>query len=147
MISRFMEYGEIFNCYKIGEFSGSGGSSEVYSAEHLVLKQLHAVKIMSGNQDAQQIKRFIREAQLTYNIEHPDIVKTFNAGSDNKTGKAFIFMVNRGIKRLQVNGDISAIRHSSSSLMSIFSIRQLRLLSCCSRLIAPVARNVSSKSF
>ena len=87
-----MKYGDIFNRYKIGEFLGSGGSSEVYSAEHLVLKQLCAIKIMTGCTDPLAKKRFIREAQLAYGVDHPNIVKTFNAGCDEATGIPFIAM-------------------------------------------------------
>lgn len=92
---RLLEDGTIFDKYQIIRLLGKGGMAEVYLAEHMLLKQLCALKLMrrgSASEDPVFIKRFLREAQLSYQIEHPNIVKVFDVGSDFKTGYLFIAM-------------------------------------------------------
>ena len=55
--------GETFDKYRIIRLLGKGGMAEVYLAEHLLLKQLCALKIMfdtSAAKDPVYIKRFLR---------------------------------------------------------------------------------------
>lgn len=87
--------GDFFDKYQIIKLLGRGGMAEVYLAEHLLLKQRCALKLMRSNlekDDPVFIKRFIREAKLTHQLTHPNIVRVFDAGSDFKTGYLFIAM-------------------------------------------------------
>lgn len=92
---RIFEDGEFFDKYKIIKILGKGGMAEVYLAEHLLLKQLCALKLMRPSlydSNPRFIKRFIREAKITHRIKHPNIVSVFDVGSDQKTGYLFIAM-------------------------------------------------------
>ncbi len=87
--------GDIFDKYKIIRLLGKGGMAEVYLAEHLLLKQLCAIKLMltNTNTDSEMaVKRFLREAKLSHQFNHPNIVKVFDVGSDFQTGTLFIAM-------------------------------------------------------
>ena len=87
--------GEIFDKYRIIRLLGKGGMAEVYLAEHLLLKQQCALKIMldsTAAKDPVYVKRFLREARLAHRINHPNIIKMYEAGSDAKTGYFFIAM-------------------------------------------------------
>ena len=94
--ARMLQDGDFFDKYKIIRFLGRGGMAEVYLAEHLLLKQTCALKLMRRNLDQDDnpvfIKRFVREAKLTHSLEHPNIVRVFDAGSDFKTGYLFLAM-------------------------------------------------------
>ena len=95
MFQRMLNDGDQFDKYRIIRLLGHGGMAEVYLAEHLLLNQKCALKLMrSGlnSGDPVFIKRFVREARLTHKFNHPNIVKVFDAGSDSKTGYLFIAM-------------------------------------------------------
>lgn len=66
--------------YKILKKIGSGGIGVVYSAQHLTLGGLVAVKVLRGAaaRDASEIARLRREAQVQSNIEHPNVVRTLD---------------------------------------------------------------------
>ena len=93
---RMLQDGEIFDKYKIIKLLGKGGMAEVYLAEHLLLKQTCALKLMQNklnNDDSLVfVKRFIREAKLTHSLNAPNIVRVFDAGSDFRTGYLFLAM-------------------------------------------------------
>lgn len=92
---RIFQDGAFFDKYKILRILGKGGMAEVYLAEHLLLKQLCALKLMRPSlydSNPRFIKRFIREAKITHRIKHPNIVSVYDVGSDQKTGYLFIAM-------------------------------------------------------
>ena len=75
---RMLQDGDIFDKYQIIRLLGKGGMAEVYLAEHLLLKQKCAVKLMrSGmnSDDPVYVKRFLREAKLSHKFDHPNIIK------------------------------------------------------------------------
>lgn len=95
LFKRMLQDGDIFDKYRIIRLLGRGGMADVYLAEHLLLKQPCALKLMrSGSEsgDPIYVKRFIREAKLAHQFNHPNIVKVYDAGSDFKTGYLFIAM-------------------------------------------------------
>ena len=95
LYKRMLQDGDIFDKYKIIRLLGKGGMAEVYLAEHLLLKQLCAVKLMRSNMGTDSdmaVKRFLREAKLSHQFDHPNIVKVFDVGSDFQTGYLFIAM-------------------------------------------------------
>ena len=92
---RMLQDGDIFDKYQIIRLLGKGGMAEVYLAEHLLLKQKCAVKLMQnaiGSDDQVYAKRFLREAKLSHKFDHPNMVKVFDVGSDFQTGYLFIAM-------------------------------------------------------
>ena len=92
---RMLQDGEMFDKYMIISLLGRGGMAEVYLAEHLLLKQLCAVKLMrpgDGSDSDMAAKRFLREAKVLHQLNHPNIVKVFDVGSDSQTGYLFIAM-------------------------------------------------------
>ena len=86
--------GDFFDKYRIVRFLGSGGMAEVYRAEHLLLGAPRALKLMKLPEESSDLsrKRFFREARLTCSLVHPNIVKVFDIGCDDKTGYLFIVM-------------------------------------------------------
>ncbi|MCI5798159.1 protein kinase [bacterium] len=86
--------GDFFDKYRIVRFLGCGGMAEVYRAEHLLLGAPRALKLMKLPEESSDLsrKRFFREARLTCSLVHPNIVKVFDIGCDDKTGYLFIVM-------------------------------------------------------
>ena len=92
---RLLQDGAFFDKYKIIRLLGKGGMAEVYLAEHLLLNRKCALKLMRGAASADDpvfVKRFLREAKISNAVEHENIVKVFDVGSDFKSGSLFIAM-------------------------------------------------------
>lgn len=68
--------GQTLGQYRIIRPLGRGGMGEVYEAEHLVLRQRYALKLLSAELMAQPdaIERFKREAQVMAGLHHPNIL-------------------------------------------------------------------------
>lgn len=72
--------------YKLQELLGEGGMGKVFKAYDTMDKKTVAVKVL--NQDIEQsvdgIRRFIKEAEVGRKLNHPNIVKIFDAGRIEK---------------------------------------------------------------
>jgi eukaryotic-like serine/threonine-protein kinase len=73
--------------YLLGEKLGAGAQSVIYEARHLVTKQAVALKIVAcdGLHDEELRARFFREVRLISSLDHPAIVKVYDAGYVNPT--------------------------------------------------------------
>src|SRR6266700_5537770 len=78
--------------YRIDDILGSGGMAEVYRATDQVLRRQVAVKILSPalSGDHRFVERFRREAQAAARLNHPNVVRVFDSGSDE--GLRFLVM-------------------------------------------------------
>jgi CheY-like chemotaxis protein len=68
--------------YRIEGEIGRGGMGVVYSAEHLHLQRLVALKLLPAEltRDEAFRARFVRESRLAAEIHHPNIVTVYDAG-------------------------------------------------------------------
>jgi serine/threonine protein kinase/TolB-like protein/Tfp pilus assembly protein PilF len=75
---------QLISHYRIIKQIGAGGMCDVYLAEDTVLKRKVALKILSqekfSNRDSQ--RRFIKEAEATARLDHPNICSIYEVGSD-----------------------------------------------------------------
>jgi serine/threonine-protein kinase len=78
---------EAFEARKLGPYRlkrrlGAGGMGEVYLAEHVLLKQPCAVKLIRPERagDPTNLRRFEREVQATARLEHWNTVQIFDYG-------------------------------------------------------------------
>jgi eukaryotic-like serine/threonine-protein kinase len=73
--------------HKLLRHLGTGGMSSVYLAEHVMLRRREAIKVLPQNRvdDSSYLDRFLREAQAAAKLEHPNIVRTYDIGCEDKT--------------------------------------------------------------
>ncbi len=66
--------------YKLLQPLGAGGMSVVYLAQHQLLGQRRAIKVLPKSKvsDSSYLQRFYREAQAAARLNHPNIVRTFD---------------------------------------------------------------------
>jgi serine/threonine-protein kinase len=79
--------------YRLDKVAGEGGMGIVYAAEHLVLRQRVAVKVLLPDAAASEavVERFSREAQAAARIQSEHVARVMDAGSLN-SGAPFLVM-------------------------------------------------------
>ena len=70
--------------YEIGDVLAEGGMGIVYEARDLNCRRVVAMKVLTGFaiNDREELLRFIEEAQVTAQLEHPNIVPVYEVGLD-----------------------------------------------------------------
>jgi len=73
--------------YKLLKHLGAGGMSSVYLAEHMLMRQLRAIKVLPRARvnDSSYLDRFHLEAQATAALDHPNIVRAYDIDNDGDT--------------------------------------------------------------
>src|SRR5215475_11878164 len=87
--------GETISHYRIIKRLGSGGMGEVYQAEDTRLRRPVALKMLldDGGANAQARMRFLREAQASSALNHPNIVTIYEIDEAEHDGERFSFIV------------------------------------------------------
>jgi DNA-directed RNA polymerase subunit RPC12/RpoP len=77
--------GRILGGYRIIEQIGCGGMAEVYRAEQVTSGRIAALKTLIDPQGAgeQARKRFVQEARAGARLEHPNLVRIYDAGEES----------------------------------------------------------------
>jgi len=78
--------------YEFIQLLGSGGMGHVYEAEHVVLKNRVAIKILKPNLvETSAFMRFQQEAKATSQLKHPNIVWVYDCGL-SQLGEPYMIM-------------------------------------------------------
>lgn len=72
--------GEEFAGYRIVRKLGAGGMGAVFLARHPQLARPVALKVLTGDTDAESRARFLREAELAARLQHPNVVSVLDRG-------------------------------------------------------------------
>jgi serine/threonine protein kinase/WD40 repeat protein len=78
--------------YEILATLGQGGMGSVYKAQHIRLKRIVALKVIRKEfaAAAQAVERFQREAEAAAQLDHPNILRVYDAGES--TGSPYLAM-------------------------------------------------------
>ena len=78
--------------YKLLGHIGTGGMSTVYLAEHTMMHQRRAIKVLPKSRinDSSYLARFYREAKASAQLDHPNIVRAYDV--DNQKDVHFLVM-------------------------------------------------------
>lgn len=88
--------------YRILSLLAHGGMSEVFRAEHLGLRRLVALKVLTPllAENPGFRERFLRESRLAASIDHPNIVPIHEAGEDGD----LLFIAMRLVEGMDLRG-------------------------------------------
>ena len=88
----FESSGQRIGDYQLGSIIGGGGMGTVYLAKQISLQRLVAVKVLLPEltSDPVYMARFFQEVRLMAKMEHPDLVRAYEAGMDK--GLAYFAM-------------------------------------------------------
>jgi serine/threonine protein kinase len=69
--------------YRIADYIGQGGMGQVFKAEHSVLGRVVAIKVLPRSKSTPEaINNFNREIRAQAKLDHPNLVRAFDAGED-----------------------------------------------------------------
>ncbi len=112
--------------YEIGEQIAQGNAAAVFVARHPTIRREVAVKLLAPGSDEGERLRFIAEAQITGQLEHPNIVPVHELAIDEQGRPYYAMKLVRGttvhatLDRL-ARGDRGAIaRYPLAVLLTIF---------------------------
>lgn len=83
--------------YAVGETVAVGGMGAILSAREAPTKRTVAMKVMLGAGSERSVMRFIAEAQVTAQLEHPNIVPVHELGVDEQGQIFYTMKMVRGI--------------------------------------------------
>jgi len=85
--------------YRIGNIVGKGGMGAILVAKDLKIRRNVAMKVMLDPARAPEhrVLRFIEEAQVTGQLEHPGIVPVYELGTDTKGDPFYTMKFVRGV--------------------------------------------------
>ena len=86
------ERGLVINRYCVLDMIGNGSMGLVFKARHVLMGRLVAIKIISSRSSAgaDAMPRFLREMQIVGLMDHPNVVRAFDA--DQIDGRPYIVM-------------------------------------------------------
>ena len=112
--------------YEPGDIIAQGGMGAVLSAREVIIQREVAMKVMLESDAPADIMRFIAEAKITGQLEHPNIVPVHELGVDDKEQVFYTMKYVRGITLRQIIDDLltgrpEAIRnYPLAQLLTIF---------------------------
>ncbi|MAT68994.1 MAG: serine/threonine protein kinase [Planctomycetaceae bacterium] len=79
--------GFILGKYKLLRHLGKGGMSQVYLAEHMLMKRKVAIKVLPQNrvEDSSYLERFRIEARAAARLDDPNIVRVYDIDNHDRT--------------------------------------------------------------
>jgi lipoprotein NlpI len=111
--------------YAPKKFHAKGGMGEIFVAEDTVIGRSVALKRMLRGARPEQVERFLVEARITGQLEHPGVVPVHELGVDDKGQPYYVMKFVHG----QTLKGIIAAYHASSPTGDVpREVQQLRLL-------------------
>lgn len=113
--------------YKVHGIIAMGGMGAVLEAEDMAMRRRVAMKVLLDAKSAEDVARFIEEAQITSQLEHPNIVPVYELNVNELDKPFYVMKLVRGeslaavIKRLAAEEPAALQRYGLGDLLSILS--------------------------
>lgn len=110
--------------YKLGRSIAQGGMGAILDVKDVNIRRNVAMKVMLRPESAtkQQVIRFIEEAQITGQLEHPGVVPVYELGVDAE-GKAFYTM--KFVSGLTLKDILNGIKDGSREMIAKYPLSHL----------------------
>lgn len=124
--SLFKDISEVNKRYEDPVLIGQGGMKSIYRVKDRMTDREVALAIVRNLRGKNLIEQFIKEARLTANLEHPNIMPIYDIGIDEIGEPFFTMKLIRGeslrniIKNLREGNSEYRKRYSLESLLEIF---------------------------
>lgn len=92
--------------FDVGELVGEGGMGSVYKIRELAIRRSVAMKVMNCEITEESLARFVEEAQITGQLEHPNITPVHEMGLDEFGRLYYTMKLIRGMTLRKVLGDL-----------------------------------------
>lgn len=88
--------------YRIMDYLGQGGMGQVFKAEHTVLGRVVAIKVLPRSKSTPEaVANFHREIRAQAQMDHPNLVRAFDAGEDGHVHYLVVeYVPGRDLRRL-----------------------------------------------
>jgi serine/threonine protein kinase len=112
--------------YEIGSIIAEGGMGTVVEAQERLLRRRVAMKMMHNSGLQEELVRFIEEAQITGQLEHPNIVPVYELGVDEENHAFYTMKLVRGVtlhdvlQSIAQNEAATLAKYPLSVLLTIF---------------------------
>lgn len=108
--------------YQVGGEVGRGGMGAVYLATEQTIRRSVAMKVMLAQTSEEAVARFIKEAQITGQLEHPNIIPVHELGVDEQDRLFYTMKQVRGVTLKKILGRLAA---GDQETLSQYSFPQL----------------------
>ena len=112
--------------YDIGGVIAEGGMGAIVDAQEKLLRRKVAMKVMHNSGMQENLVRFIEEAQITGQLEHPNIVPVYELGVDEHSHVFYTMKLVRGatlqdaLNRIEKGDAATLEKYPLSVLLTIF---------------------------
>lgn len=121
-VNRQIQSLPVIDKYEIGEEIAKGGMGRIHRAHDPVLRRDVALKRISGSPQTRHRARLYEEAQVTGQLEHPNIVPVHDMGLDAEGNLFFAMKMIRGRSLDQV---LDGLRDGQEGLRERYSLPRL----------------------
>lgn len=112
--------------YELGNVIGQGGMGAILNAREVTIQRDVAMKVMLDTEKSDELMRFIAEAKITGQLEHPNIVPVHELGVDDKEQVYYTMKYVRGTTLRHVIDELFATqteavkKYPLTQLLTIF---------------------------
>jgi len=127
--------------YEIGGLIAQGGMGAILDAHEATTQRTVAMKVMLSHMAESDVLRFIEEAQITSQLEHPNIVPVHELGVDEHDQVFYTMKLVQGITLRQV---LEKLRGGDAATVATYPLRRLLtvLLRVCDAMAFAHSRGV-----
>ncbi len=111
--------------YEIGGLIAQGGMGAVLDAHEATTQRTVAMKVMLSHMSEGDVLRFIEEAQITSQLEHPNIVPVHELGVDEHDQVFYTMKLVQGVTLRQV---VEKLRAGDAATVAAYPLRRLLIV-------------------